>query len=146
MLGDDAWKCYGSFVQTKHLSVLIHIRIKGEVSTVKHVSALPSSIVFTDRSETVLLLWIISLGMFHVLCCLVCSLQPCYHLLMCNVFLCFCHFLIWCPGSCVVPYFGRICISLIIYEFAYHSLPKRQNASEYKQELQSHITVQPLEP
>ena len=40
--------------------------------------------------------------------CLVCSLQPCGHLLgkgrpldslVCDVFLCFCYFPIWCPGS-----------------------------------------------
>ena len=44
-------------------------------------------------------------------CCLVCSLQPCGHLLgkgwplgslVCDVFLCFCHFPMWCPGSGVV--------------------------------------------
>ena len=45
-------------------------------------------------------------------CFLVCSLQPCGHLLgkglplgslVCDVFLCFCHFPMWCPGSDVVP-------------------------------------------
>ena len=49
---------------------------------------------------------------FCYLCfCLVCSLHPCGHLLgkgltrdsfVCDFFLCFCHFLIWCPGSGVV--------------------------------------------
>ena len=37
VLGDDALIIYGSFMVTIHLSVLIHIRIKGEVGTVKHV-------------------------------------------------------------------------------------------------------------
>ena len=37
VLGDDALISLGSFMQTKHLCVLIYIRIKGEVSAVKHV-------------------------------------------------------------------------------------------------------------
>ena len=46
-----------------------------------------------------------------LLCCLVCSLQPCGHLLgkgwplgslVCDVFLCYCHFPMRCPGSGVV--------------------------------------------
>ena len=40
---------------------LIHIRIKGEVSTVKHVS---SPVFFTDRSKAVLLLWVILICLF----------------------------------------------------------------------------------
>ena len=47
VLVDDTSISYGSFMRTKHLFVLIHIRNKGEVVTVKHVLAL------------VLLLWII---------------------------------------------------------------------------------------
>ena len=44
-------------------------------------------------------------------CCLVCSSQPYGHLLgkgwplgflVCDVFLCFCHFPMWCPGTGVV--------------------------------------------
>ena len=76
----------------------------------------PSSNFLTDRSKAVLLLWILFVNC--VLClslsyCLVCFLQPCSHLLgkdwplgspVCNVFLCFCHFPIWCPGSGVVLY------------------------------------------
>ena len=50
----------------------------------------------------------------YVLCLsyfLVCSLQTCGHLLgkgwplgslVCDVFLCFCHFPMWCPGQGVV--------------------------------------------
>ena len=36
VLGDDSSISYGSFMRTKHLCVLIHIRIKGEVGTAKH--------------------------------------------------------------------------------------------------------------
>ena len=36
-LGLDASLSYGSFVQTKHVYALIHIRIKGEVDTVNRV-------------------------------------------------------------------------------------------------------------
>ena len=34
---DDSWISKGTFVGTKHLRVLIHIRNKDEVGTVKHV-------------------------------------------------------------------------------------------------------------
>ena len=34
VLGDNSWICLGSFMQTKHLCVLIHIYIKDEVSAV----------------------------------------------------------------------------------------------------------------
>ena len=37
VLGDDASKSYGSFMRTKDLHVLIHIRTKGDVGTVIHV-------------------------------------------------------------------------------------------------------------
>ena len=46
--------------------------------------------------------------MDHICSCLVCSLQPCGHLLErglplgCDVLLCFCHFAVWCPRSGVV--------------------------------------------
>ena len=56
-----------------------------------------------------LLLWILFVIYVSVLsCCLVCSLQPCDHLLgkgkplgslVFDVFFCFCHFPMWCPGS-----------------------------------------------
>ena len=71
-----------SFMRTKHLCVLIHIRPKGEVGTVKHVK--PSSEVFADRSKMESLLWIlfnIYFSCLSVSCCLVSSLQPCDHLL-----------------------------------------------------------------
>ena len=37
VMGDDALISKGSFMQTKHVCVLIHITIKGVVGTVKHV-------------------------------------------------------------------------------------------------------------
>ena len=46
--------------------------------------------------------------MDHICSCLVCSLQPCGHLLGrglpldCDVLLCYCHFPVWCPWSGVV--------------------------------------------
>ena len=36
-LGNDASISQGFFMRTKHLCVLIHIRIEGKVGTVKHV-------------------------------------------------------------------------------------------------------------
>ena len=69
--------------------------------------------IFTDRSRAVLHLWILFLIYVSCLSCfLVCSLQPCGHLLgncsphgsfVCDVFLLvFCHFPMLCPGSGVV--------------------------------------------
>ena len=55
-LVDDASMRWGYLVQTKHLFVLIHFRIKGEVGTVKLFWALQ---FFTDYSKVVLPLWII---------------------------------------------------------------------------------------
>ena len=37
VLGDDTSISKGSFMRTKHLFVLIHIRNKSEIGTVKHV-------------------------------------------------------------------------------------------------------------
>ena len=69
-------------------------------------------ILTLSGSKTVLLFWILFVIYVSCLsCCLVCSLQPCGHLLgkgwphgslVCDVFLCFCHFPMWCPGSGVV--------------------------------------------
>ena len=59
------WYDMGSFVQTKHLCVLIHTWSKGEVGAVKPVHALQENI-FSDRSKAVLLLWIIHV--ISVLC------------------------------------------------------------------------------
>ena len=64
------------------------------------------------RSKAILLLWILfAICVSCLSCCLVCSLQPCGHLLgkglplgsfVCDVFLCCCHLPIWCPGTGVV--------------------------------------------
>ena len=57
------------------------------------------------------MLFVICVSCLSLLYCLVCSLQPCGHLLgknwslgflVADVFLCVCHFPIWCPGSGVV--------------------------------------------
>ena len=56
----------------------MHVRTMDKVSTVKHVKALKLGL--RDRLKAVLLLWIY-VTCFSLLCCLVCSLQPCDHLL-----------------------------------------------------------------
>ena len=73
-----------------------------------------SSHVLTDRSKAVVLFRIISVICVSCLSlsyCLVCSLQPCDHLLgkgwpigslVCDGSLCLCHFPLWCPGSDVL--------------------------------------------
>ena len=88
---------------------LVHISNIGEVGTVKLVYA--CSNFLTDRRKEVNLLWIFFILCLYLLYCLVCVMQPCGHLLgkgwllgspVCDVFLCFCHFPIWCSRSCVV--------------------------------------------
>ena len=56
-------------MRTKHLCVLIHIRIKGEVGTVKLFY--PSSNFLTGHSKVVLLSWIF---FFHIVLSLSCNL------------------------------------------------------------------------
>ena len=68
-------------MRTKHLCVLIHIKNKDEVATVKHFK--PSSNYVTDCSKGVLLLWIlfvVCVSCLSLSCYLECSLQPCGHL------------------------------------------------------------------
>ena len=100
-------------MRTKHLFALIHIRNKGKVGAVKHVEAIQYfSWPFQGGASFVNPLWILYVICVSCRsCCSVCSLQPCDHLLwkswslgflVCDVFLCFCHFPIWCPGSGVV--------------------------------------------
>ena len=68
----------------------------------------PSSNFFADHSKAVLLLWIlfeIHVSCLSLLCGLVCSLQPCDHLLgegwPLGSLVCF--VMVWpCPGSCVI--------------------------------------------
>ena len=65
-------------MQTKHLCVLIHIRIYGEVGTVNMFKPSSTCISFTDRLKAVLILWILFLLFtFHV--CLYCTVVavPC---------------------------------------------------------------------
>ena len=69
------------------------------------------SVLFNDRSKAVLLLWIlfvIYVSCFSFLCCRVCLLQPCDHLLgkglplgslVCDVFLYFCQYLYCVPDQ-----------------------------------------------
>ena len=56
---DYTSKSNESFMLTKHLSVSIHISDAGEVGSVKHFKL--SSKFLTDRSNAVLLLWILFL-------------------------------------------------------------------------------------
>ena len=87
----------------------------------------PVKIFLTDRSKAVLLLWIIFV--IYVLCLscfLVCSLQPCCHLLgkgqplgslVCDALVCFCYFPVWCTGSGVVLDFidSNLCLLTYFY-------------------------------
>ena len=71
-------------------------------------------VILTGSSKAGLLLWIllvICVSCLSLLYCRVCSVQPCDQLLgkggslgslVCDVFLRFYHFPIWCPGSGVV--------------------------------------------
>ena len=106
VLGNDASISLVSFMRTKHLCILIHIRIKGEASAVKHVSALKWFFYwpFYGGASFMYLLCFMLIFIYF----LVCSLHPCDHLLgkgwpldslVCDVVLCFCHFPIWCLGS-----------------------------------------------
>ena len=96
-------------MQTKHLCVLIHIRIICEVSTMKQFK--PSSNFLTGRSKVVLLLWIcfvICVCLCHTDMSVSCSrVATCWERadlgsLVCDVFLRFSHFPIWRPVSGVV--------------------------------------------
>ena len=52
-------------MQTKHLTVLNHMRNKGEAGTVKMLK--PLSNFLTDHSQAVRLLWIILIFLFRVI-------------------------------------------------------------------------------
>ena len=67
VLGDDALISYGSFMQTKHLCVLVHVWTKVEVGAPLSRFK-PSSKIFYWPFQTVLLLWIFYV--FSVLCLL----------------------------------------------------------------------------
>ena len=71
-------------MRTKHLSVLIQIRIKGEVGTVRYAYTL--QYIFYWQFKAVLLLWIVlvifvKLSRSSLSCCPVCTLHSCNHLL-----------------------------------------------------------------
>ena len=63
-------------MRTKHMCVLIHIKVKGEIGTVGTIKMFkPSRDYFTDRSKAMLLLWIFFLHLcftfvFIILSCL----------------------------------------------------------------------------
>ena len=71
--------------------------------------------------------FVIYVSCLSLLCCLVYFLQPHDHLLgkgwplgsfVCDVFLCFCHFPIWCPGSGVVlNWLNRFLIFAFFFTF-----------------------------
>ena len=101
VLGDDAWISYGTFMQTRHLCVLIHIWTKDEVGLCP-----PGKYfywLFQHRTSFVDHLCYLS-------CFRVCSLLPFGHLLgkgspLGSSLWClyvFCHFQMWYPGSGVV--------------------------------------------
>ena len=118
VLGDNTSIYWESFMRTKHLKVLIHIRIKGEVGTENWFK--PPSNILTDRSYEVLLFRI-----FVLWYCLVCVMQPWDHLLgqgwllgspECDIFLAFVTFpygilgqvwylIVSIPDLCLLPYF-----------------------------------------
>ena len=93
-------------MQTKHLFVLIHIRNKGKVGTIKQVKLL-----FTYRSKAVLLLWIIFViyDLCHavlpvhyslvVTCWERANLLALLYVVFSSAFY---HSPMWCPGSGVV--------------------------------------------
>ena len=90
-----------------HLCVLIQIRIKGNVGTVKHVQYFYWQ--FEAAASIVDLFLLLLLFMFHVHLYYDVLSVPCSHVItcwkradllapfMCCVFLCFCHFPISCP-------------------------------------------------
>ena len=65
VLGDDALISKGSFMQTKHLCVFVHILTMGEVGEPLN-RCKPSSKYFADHFKAVLLLWIFYV--FSILC------------------------------------------------------------------------------
>ena len=69
-------------MRTKHLCILIHIGIKGEVGTVKHVLS-PPVIFFTDCSKGVLLCGSFLLFAFRVSLCYTVLSVPCRFVITC---------------------------------------------------------------
>ena len=86
----------------------------------------PPSDLFADRSKAVFfgLFFLIYVSCLSLLCCLVCSLQPCDHLTgkgLALRFLVFCHFPMWCFGSGVLLALGSClvldCIDAVFLTF-----------------------------
>ena len=69
----------GYFMRTKHLCVLIHIRIKGDVGTVKHVK--PSRIFLLTFLLENFFLFVICVLCLSLPYYIICFLHPCGHLL-----------------------------------------------------------------
>ena len=107
---DDAWISEGSFMQTKHLCVLIYIWTKGEVGNVNWLK--PSSKILLLIFRRWLLFcgsyFLFMLSVRHVFlfvhCWLVVTCWESADLfsLVCDVLLCFCQFPMWYPGSGVL--------------------------------------------
>ena len=98
-------------MRTKHLFVLIHIKNKDEADTFTHVSPPGVFLRIVTRWCFFCTSFLLFVFRAYLSYCLVCSLQHCGHLLgkdwplgslVFDVFLCFCHFPIWCPGLGVI--------------------------------------------
>ena len=116
---DDASMGWGSLVQTKHLFVLIHFRIKSEVGTDKHVWVLQFFLLTIPRQcffcgSFLLFVSHVSYAVLSVPCSLMVTCWTSW-LSLRGIFFLFCHFPVWFPGSGVAsipdfrffPYFVR---------------------------------------
>ena len=110
VLGDDAWISNGSFMQTKHIFVLVHNWTKGDVGAPWNCP--PSSKIFLLTVPRQYFLWIICVIYVLCLACFrVCSLLPCG--LVCDVYFDFVTFpfgilgQVWylIPDHCCLSYF-----------------------------------------
>ena len=97
VLGDDSWISSAAFMRTKHICVF-------RVRLLPWNEFKPSSNFPTDRSKTTLLFLIFFLSLPYCSVCVLYLLGTGWPLgsPVCDVFLCFCHFIIWCPGSSLV--------------------------------------------
>ena len=103
VLVDDTSKRQDSFMQAKHLTILIHIRTNGEV---KHPFCFSPPVIFlTDISKPVLPCGSFLLFVFcFILSCLFHATlwSPAWFFCVCVVFLCSCRFPIWRPWAGMV--------------------------------------------
>ena len=103
--------CYSYIWYFKCITIKCSTVIRHWAAKIPH-RFFPSKTIFTKHSEAMLLLLIIFVICVSCLSCfLVCSLQPCVHLLgmgwplgslVCEVFVCYSHFLMWCSGPGMV--------------------------------------------